>query len=42
VYELFIDFGKAHDPMRREVLYSILIEYGISMKVGGLIKMFLN
>jgi len=35
---LFIDFKKAYDSGRREVLYSILIEYGIPMKVVRLIK----
>jgi hypothetical protein len=33
---------KAYDSVRREVLYSILIEFGISMKLVGLIKMCLN
>jgi len=35
---LFIDFKKAYDSGRREVLYSILIEYGIPMKLVRLIK----
>jgi hypothetical protein len=29
VHQLFIDFKKAYDSMRREVLYNILIEIGI-------------
>jgi hypothetical protein len=29
VHQLFIDFKKAYDSVRREVLYSILIEFGI-------------
>jgi hypothetical protein len=29
VHQLFIDFKKAHDSVRREVLYNILIEFGI-------------
>jgi len=33
VYQLFIDFKKAYDSFRREVLYNILIEFGIPMKL---------
>jgi len=29
VRQLFIDFKKAYDSVRREVLYKILIEFGI-------------
>ena len=32
VHKLFTDFKKAYDSVRREVLYNILIEFGISMK----------
>jgi hypothetical protein len=39
VHQLFIVFKKAYDSVRREVLYSILIEFGITRKVIGLIKM---
>jgi hypothetical protein len=28
----FIDFKKAYDSVRREVLYNILIEFGVPMK----------
>jgi sorting nexin-29 len=35
-------FKKAYDSVRREVLYSILIEFGIPRKLVGLIKMCLN
>jgi hypothetical protein len=31
-----------HDSVRREVLYNILIEFGIPMKLVRLIKMCLN
>jgi hypothetical protein len=39
---IFIDFKKACDSVRREVLYSILIEFGVPMKLVRLIKMCLN
>jgi hypothetical protein len=42
VHQLFIDFQKAYDSMRREVLYNILIEFGVPMKPVRLIKMCLN
>jgi hypothetical protein len=42
VHQLFIDFKKAYNSVRREVLYSILIEYGIPRKPVGLIQMCLN
>jgi sorting nexin-29 len=42
VYQLFINFKKAYDSVRREVLYNILIEFGIPKKLFGLIKMCLN
>jgi hypothetical protein len=38
VYQLFIDFKKAYDSVRREVLYNIFIEFGIPMKLVRLIK----
>jgi len=42
VHQLFIDFTKAYDSVRREVLYNILIEFGIPMKVVRLLKMCLK
>jgi hypothetical protein len=42
VHQLFIDFKEAYDSVGREVLYNILIEFGILMKLVRLIKMFLN
>jgi hypothetical protein len=42
VHQLFIDFKKAYDSVRREVLYNILIEFRIPRKLDGLIKMCLN
>ena len=42
VHQLFIDFKKAYDSVRREALYNILIEFGIPMKLVRLIKMCLN
>jgi hypothetical protein len=42
VHQLFVDFKKAYDSDRREVLYNILIEFGVPMKPARLIKMCLN
>jgi len=42
VHQLFIDFKKAYDSVRREVLYKILIEFGIPRKLLRLIKMSLT
>jgi sorting nexin-29 len=42
VHQLFIDFKKAYDSVRSEVLYNILIEFGIPRKLVGLIQMCLN
>jgi hypothetical protein len=42
VHQLFIYFKEAYDSVRREALYSILIEFGIPRKLVGLIKMCLN
>jgi hypothetical protein len=42
VHQLLIDFKKLYDSVRREVLYSILIEFGIPMKLVRLIKMCLT
>jgi len=39
---LFIDFKKAYNSVRREVLYNNLIQFGIRMKLVSLIKMCLN
>jgi negative regulator of genetic competence, sporulation and motility len=33
VHYLFVDFKKAYDSVRREVLYSILVEFGVPMKL---------
>ena len=40
--QLFIDIKKAYDSVRREVLYNILMEYGIPKKLIRLIKMCLT
>jgi hypothetical protein len=42
VHQLFIDFKKAYDSVRREVLYNIVIEFGVPMNLVRLIKMCLN
>ena len=42
MHQLFIDSKKAYDSVRREVLYNILIKFGIPMKLVRLIKMCLT
>jgi hypothetical protein len=42
VRSLFIDFWKVYDFVRKEVLYNILFEFSIPMKLVRLIKMCLN
>jgi hypothetical protein len=42
VHQLFIDFKKAYDSVKREVLYNILLEFGTPKKLVRLTKMCLN
>jgi hypothetical protein len=42
VHQLFIDFKKSCDSVKTEVLYKILLEFGISKKLFRLIKTCLN
>jgi hypothetical protein len=42
VHKLFIDFKKACDSVKREVLYNILLKFGTPKKLFSLIKMCLN
>jgi hypothetical protein len=42
VHRLFIDLKKADYSVRRELLYSIFIEFGAPMKLVRLIKLCLN
>jgi hypothetical protein len=42
VRQLFIDFKKTYNSIKREVLYNILLECGIPTKLVRLIKMCLN
>jgi hypothetical protein len=42
VHQLFTDFKKAYDSVRREILYNILIELGVIINLVSLIKMCLN
>jgi hypothetical protein len=42
VHQLFVYSKKACDPARREVLYNILTEFGIPLKLVRLIQMCLN
>jgi hypothetical protein len=39
VHPLFIDFKKAYDSIRREVLYNILIDFFMPIKLVKLNKM---
>ena len=41
MHQLFIDFKKVYDSVRREVLSNILVEFGIPLKLVRLIKMCL-
>jgi hypothetical protein len=38
VHQLFIDFKKAFVSIKREVLYNILLEFGIPKKLVRLLK----
>jgi hypothetical protein len=42
VHQLFIDFKKAYNSIKREVLYNILLEFGVPKKLARLIKVCLN
>jgi hypothetical protein len=42
LHQFCIDFKKAYDPVRKEVLHNILIVFGIPMKMVRLIKMCLT
>jgi len=42
VHRLFIDFKKAYDSVMKEVLYNILIEFGIPMELVRQINMCLR
>jgi hypothetical protein len=41
-HNVFVDFKKAYDSVKREVLYNILFEFSIPKKLVSLIKMCLN
>jgi hypothetical protein len=38
-HQLFVDFKEAYDSVKREVSYSILIVFGILIKLVALIEM---
>jgi hypothetical protein len=42
VHQLFIDFKKVYDSVMKELLYNILVESGVPMKLVGLNKMCVN
>jgi hypothetical protein len=41
-HQVFIDFKKAYDSVKRQVLYNILLEFSIPKKLVSLVKMCLN
>jgi hypothetical protein len=42
VHQLFVDLKKAYHSVGREVLYKILIEFGVPMKLVRMNRMCLN
>jgi hypothetical protein len=38
VHQLYVDLKKAYDSVKGEVLYNIIIEFGVAMKLVRLIK----
>jgi hypothetical protein len=42
MHQLFTDFRKAYDSIKREVLYNILLEFGIPKKLVRINKVCLN
>jgi hypothetical protein len=42
VHQLFVDFKKTYYSVKREVIYIIVLEFGIPKKLVRLIKMCLN
>jgi hypothetical protein len=42
VHQLFIDSKKVYNSVKREVLYNIMLEFGIPKKLVRLIKLCLN
>jgi sorting nexin-29 len=42
MYQMFIDFKKAYDSVKREFLYNILLDFGTPKKLVRLIKMCLS
>jgi hypothetical protein len=42
VHQLFIEFKKAYDSVKREVIYNIMLEFGIPKKQIRLVRMCSN
>jgi hypothetical protein len=42
VHQLFTGFKTAYDSVRRELLYNILLEFGVPIELNTLIKTCLN
>jgi hypothetical protein len=40
MYQLFVDFKIAYNSVRKELIYNILIEFGVPMKLVRLINTF--
>jgi hypothetical protein len=38
VHQLFIEFKKAYDSVKKEVLYDILLEFGVPKKLSRQLK----
>jgi hypothetical protein len=38
MHQVFVDFKKAYDSIKREVLYNVLLQFGIPKKLVRLIK----
>jgi hypothetical protein len=42
VCQLFVDFKKPHESVRKEIMYNIRVEFGVPMKLVRLITMCLT
>jgi len=42
IHQLFVDYKKVYNSVRREVFYNILIDFSILMQLARIIKLCLN